>query len=56
LKKFNSNARNCFYCLRIYRWGFNAKSLEYSIFTEADSFEGLKGAVKEAVLFHFDDE
>ena len=36
--------------------GYFAKSLEYSICTEADEFESLKEAVKEAVNCHFDDD
>ena len=36
--------------------GFIAKGLGVSIFTEADSMEELRIAVKDAVNCHFDDE
>lgn len=36
--------------------GFTAKGLGISIFTEAESMEELRIAVKDAVLCHFDDE
>jgi hypothetical protein len=36
--------------------GFIAKGLGISIFTEAESMEELRIAVKDAVLCHFDDE
>lgn len=35
--------------------GFTAKALGVSIFTEADTYEDLKIAVKDAVNCHFDD-
>ncbi len=36
--------------------GFIAKALNESIFTEADSYEQLREAIKDAVKCHFDDE
>ena len=36
--------------------GFIAKGLGVSIYTEADSMEELRVAVKDAVLCHFDDD
>lgn len=33
--------------------GYEARSLNYSIFTEADTFEELKGMVHDAVSCHF---
>lgn len=36
--------------------GFEAKALGHSIFTEADSYEELKEAVKDAVQCHFEDD
>jgi hypothetical protein len=35
--------------------GYEAKALDYSIFTEADNIEGLKQNVKEAVRCHFEE-
>ncbi|MGN6436974.1 MAG: hypothetical protein ACTHMM_10595 [Agriterribacter sp.] len=35
--------------------GFTAKSLGVSIFTQAETYEDLKAAVKDAVNCHFDD-
>jgi predicted RNase H-like HicB family nuclease len=35
--------------------GFTAKALGYSIFTEADTIEELRSAIKDAVKCHFDD-
>lgn len=35
--------------------GFTARSLGISIFTEAETFDLLKEAIKEAVHCHFDD-
>ena len=35
--------------------GLLAKALGHSIFTEADTLEELRGAVKDAVHCHFDD-
>ena len=34
--------------------GYEARALEHSIFTEADSIEELKDSVKDAVRCHFD--
>jgi predicted RNase H-like HicB family nuclease len=34
--------------------GFTAKALDYSIFTQAETFEELKRNVKDAVKCHFD--
>lgn len=36
--------------------GYEGKALGYSIFTEADSYEELKDAVKDAVQCHFEEE
>jgi len=36
--------------------GYLARALGFSIFTEADTFEGLKKAVHDAVLCHFEDK
>ncbi len=36
--------------------GFTARSLGYSIYTEADTWEELKTAVQDAVLCHFEAE
>ncbi len=36
--------------------GFTARALSESIFTEADTLELLKEAIKDAVRCHFDDE
>ena len=35
--------------------GFLARALGYSIFTEADSWEELKQAIRDAVQCHFDE-
>ena len=35
--------------------GFVARALGYSIFTEADSWDELKSAVRDAVQCHFDE-
>ncbi|MBI5180309.1 MAG: 2-oxoisovalerate dehydrogenase [Nitrospirae bacterium] len=35
--------------------GFEAKALGYSIFTEAENFEGLKRMVQDAVVCHFEE-
>ncbi len=35
--------------------GFTARALGYSIFTEADTWEGLKEAAQEAVRTHFEE-
>lgn len=35
--------------------GYEAKALGYSIYTEADTFEEIKQAVKDAVWCHFDE-
>ena len=34
--------------------GYTARALGYSIFTEADSWEDLKSAMRDAVQCHFD--
>ncbi|MCL5771501.1 MAG: 2-oxoisovalerate dehydrogenase [Actinobacteria bacterium] len=34
--------------------GFEARALDYSIFTEAEDMESLKEAVKDSVICHFD--
>ena len=36
--------------------GYIARALGYSIFTEADSWEDLKSAIRDAVQCHFDEE
>lgn len=36
--------------------GYEAKALGYSIFTQADTYEELKEAVKDAILCHFEEE
>lgn len=36
--------------------GYTARALSVSIFTEADSLELLKEAIKDAVKCHFDDD
>lgn len=36
--------------------GFEARSLDYSIYTEAKDMESLKKAVKDAVICHFGKE
>lgn len=35
--------------------GFTARALGYSVFTEADTWEGLKEAAQEAVRAHFEE-
>jgi hypothetical protein len=35
--------------------GYTARALGYSIFTEADSWEELKKAIRDAVRCHFDE-
>ena len=35
--------------------GYSAQALGYSIFTEADTWEDLRQAVRDAVLCHFDE-
>lgn len=35
--------------------GYTARALGYSIFTEADTWDELKGAIQEAVRCHFDE-
>jgi hypothetical protein len=35
--------------------GYTARALGYSIFTEADSWEDLKSAIRDAVQCHFDE-
>ena len=36
--------------------GYEARALGYNAFTEADTLEGLKEAVRDAVICHFDEE
>lgn len=36
--------------------GFEARSLNYSIFTEAETYEELKNNIKESLSIHFDAE
>lgn len=36
--------------------GYKARALGYSIFTEADSIESLKDAIKDAVKCHFESD
>jgi hypothetical protein len=36
--------------------GFEAKALDHSIYTEADTLEGIKSTVRDAVQCHFDEE
>lgn len=36
--------------------GYEARALGHSIFTESDSFEGLKEAVRDAVRCHFEED
>lgn len=36
--------------------GYEARALGYSIFTEADSIESLKDAIKDAVKCHFESD
>ena len=36
--------------------GFEAKALGYSIFTQAETFEELKEAVKDSTRCHFEDD
>jgi len=35
--------------------GFEARALDHSIFTQADTFEDLKKEIQDAVCCHFDD-
>ena len=35
--------------------GYTARALEYSIYTEADTWEELKSAIQEAITCHFED-
>ncbi len=35
--------------------GYEARALGHSIYTEADTFEGLKGVVQDAVRCHFEE-
>jgi hypothetical protein len=35
--------------------GYEARAVGYSIFTEADDWEGLKEMMRDAVLCHFED-
>ena len=36
--------------------GYEARALGYSIFTEADDWEKLRGMVRDAVLCHFEND
>ncbi len=36
--------------------GYEARALNFPIFTQADSFEGLKGATRDAVRCHFEEK
>jgi hypothetical protein len=36
--------------------GFEAKAFDHSIYTEADTLEGIKSMVKDAVQRHFDEK
>ena len=36
--------------------GYDARALGYSIFTQADDWDGLKSMVREAVICHFGEE
>jgi predicted RNase H-like HicB family nuclease len=36
--------------------GYTARALGHSIFTEADTYEELRGQVREAIRCHFDDD
>ena len=36
--------------------GYTARALGYSIFTEADTYEELRGQVREAIRCHFDED
>ena len=36
--------------------GYQARALGHSIFTEADTFESLKGRIQDAVRCHFDED
>ena len=36
--------------------GYGARALGYSIFTQADDWDGLKSMVREAVLCHFGED
>ena len=36
--------------------GYIARSLGYSIFTEADTWEALKEAIRDAVVCHFEED
>jgi hypothetical protein len=36
--------------------GFEAKALDHSIYTEADTLEGIRSMVKDAVQCHFDEK
>jgi hypothetical protein len=35
--------------------GFEARAMGHSVFTEADTFEGLRKMVRDAVVCHFDE-
>ena len=36
--------------------GYEARALDHSIYTEADTIEGLKTMIKDAVKCHFDEQ
>ena len=36
--------------------GFEARAVGHNIFTQADTFEELKGEIQDAVRCHFDDD
>ena len=36
--------------------GYEARTLDHSIFTQADSLEELKGIIRDAVSCHFEEE
>ena len=36
--------------------GYEARALGYSIFTEADTYEDIKGSIRDAVSCHFEDD
>jgi hypothetical protein len=35
--------------------GYEARALGYSIFTQAETFEALRGSVRDAVICHFEE-
>jgi hypothetical protein len=36
--------------------GYSARALGYSIYTEAENLEKLRGAIKDAVKYHFEEK